>query len=251
MYNFKYYSSSLKRKITAELGTIEKDANGLFGKFDSERVRGEKILNILLKKQFDTVLDVGAGALKHTNIFLKNGKTVDICDYGNSIYYENKEELNGIRKKFIGDFNEIEIKEKYDVLWCCHILEHQLNVNNFLKKTNHLLKEGGYLCILVPPRKPNLVGGHVTLWNAGLVIYNLILAGYDCSEYCEICQYDYNIGIIIKKKKINMLPKNLSMDKGDLKLLSKYFPFEVYHGINGDIMKLKYEKENEKERRKV
>lgn len=100
------------------------------------------------------------------------------------------------------------------------------------------MNEGGYLAIIVPPRKPFIVGGHVTLWNAGLVLYNLILAGFDCSEECYIKQYDYNIGIIIKKKTITELPKNLSMDRGDIELLSKYFPFEVEHNFNGDIFEL-------------
>ena len=98
--------------------------------------------------------------------------------------------------------------------------------------------------LLVPPRKPFIVGGHVTLWNAGLVLYNLILAGFDCSEYCDILQYDYNIGIIIKKKTIKQLPNDLSMDKGDIEKLSKYFPFDAKHDFNGDILNLNniYEK---------
>jgi hypothetical protein len=32
------------------------------------------------------------------------------------------------------------------------------------------------------------------------------------------------------------MPKNLSMDKGDIELLSKYFPFKVKHNFNGDII---------------
>lgn len=123
---------------------------------------------------------------------------------------------------------------------CCHILEHQLNVGLFLNKIKSLLKEGGYLGIVVPPRKPFVVGGHVTLWNAGLVLYNLVLAGFDCSEECYIKQYDYNIGIIIKKKTIIDMLKNLSMDKGDIELLSKYFPLEVKHNFNGDIMEFNF-----------
>jgi len=63
----------------------------------------------------------------------------------------------------------------------------------------------------------------------------LVLAGFDCSNYCKIIQYDYNIGIIIKKQKIE-LPTQLSMDTGDIELLSSYFPFEVKHNFNGDIM---------------
>ena len=94
------------------------------------------------------------------------------------------------------------------------------------------VNEGGYLAIIVPPRKPFIVGGNITLWNAGLVLYNLVLAGFDCSEYCDILQYDYNIGIIIKKKSINQLPNDLSMDKGDIEKLSKYFPFDSKHNFN-------------------
>ena len=241
-YNVEYNSSSTNQKQTAILGTIESDTSGLIGKFDKEIVRAHKILNKLLKLQFNTILDIGAGALEHSNIFLENNKIVDICDYGNSVYYKKHDEniYNKIRNKYIGDFNTIKIDNKYDSIWCCHILEHQLNVNLFLKKIHGLLNEGGYLAIVVPPRKPFIVGGHVSIWNAGLVLYNLILAGFDCSEYCEIVQYDYNIGIIIKKKTIKNLPNDLSMDKGDIEKLSKYFPFDAKHDFNGDIMKLIY-----------
>lgn len=35
------------------------------------------------------------------------------------------------------------------------------------------------------------------------------------------------------------MPKKLSMDKGDIELLSNYFPLEVKHNFNGDIINLK------------
>lgn len=241
-YNLKYTSSSINNKLVdAELGTIEKDTSGLLGSFEKENLRGEKILNKFLELKFDNVLDIGAGALEHTEIFLNKGKIVDVCEYGNSIYYDKriKNIESQIRNKYIGDFNMIEFNHKYNAIWCSHILEHQLNVNLFLKKIHFLLEENGYLAIIVPPRKPFIVGGHVSIWNAGLVLYNLVLAGFDCSEECYIKQYDYNIGIIIKKKSIKELPKNLSMDKGDIELLSKYFPLEVKHNFNGDILNLK------------
>lgn len=240
-YNFKYMSSSINNEyINAELGTIEKDASGFLGSFDKETLRGEKILNKFLEMKFDSVLDIGAGSLEHTEVFLNNKKIVDICDYGNSIYYDKRVTKNEskIRNRYIGDFNNIDFKDNYDAIWCSHILEHQLNVNTFLKKIHLLLRENGYLSIIVPPRKPFIVGGHVTIWNAGLIIYNLILAGFDCSEECYIKQYDYNIGIIIKKKSIKELPKDLCMDRGDIELLSKYFPFDVKHNFNGDLLLL-------------
>jgi 2-dehydro-3-deoxyphosphooctonate aldolase (KDO 8-P synthase) len=237
-YAVNYNSSTINTK--ALLGTIESDVSGFNGNFEKETVRGYKIISKLLELPFNTVLDIGAGALEHSKIFMENTKIVDICDYGNSVYYRqhNNEVSKKIRNVYIGDFNDIEINTKYDAIWCSHILEHQLNVNLFLKKIHSLLNEGGYLAIIVPPRKPFIVGGHVSIWNAGLVLYNLILAGFDCSEYCEILQYDYNIGIIIKKKTIKELPKDLSMDKGDIEKLSCYFPFDAKHDFNGDIMEL-------------
>jgi 2-dehydro-3-deoxyphosphooctonate aldolase (KDO 8-P synthase) len=239
-YDFLYSSSSIIQK--AVLGTIEKDISGFYNSFKKEYMRGYEILNKFLKLKFNSVLDIGAGELLHTNEFIKNEKIVDICDYGNSIYFNNKnnEILNNIRKSYIGDFNKIDFVDKYDAIWCCHILEHQLNVNLFLSKIKSILKEGGYLGIVIPPRKPFIVGGHVTLWNAGLVLYNLVLAGFDCSVECCIKQYDYNIGIIIKNVSIKNMPENLSMDKGDIELLSKYFPFEVKHNFNGDIMEFNW-----------
>ena len=214
----------------------------MLGSLDKEKLRGEKILNKLLEMKFDNILDIGAGALEHTEVFINNNKIVDICDYGNSIYYNKrlKNIESKIRNKYIGDFNNIDFNNNYDAIWCSHILEHQVNVNLFLKKIHSLLKEDGYLSIIVPPRKPFIVGGHVSLWNAGLLIYNLILAGFDCSKECYVKQYDYNIGIIIKKKTIKELPKNISMDKGDIELLSQYFPFNVQHNFNGDIMEYNF-----------
>jgi 2-dehydro-3-deoxyphosphooctonate aldolase (KDO 8-P synthase) len=235
------YTSSSVGSIYGTMGTIEADTSGNYGAFNSEPYRGKQILDMLLTESFETVLDIGAGGLQHTDVFLRNNKIVDICDYGTSVYYQHKTECTGIRNTYYGDFNQLEFKDQYDAIWCCHILEHQLNPNLFLKKVHCLLKDDGYLGIVVPPRKPFIVGGHVTLWNAGLLLYNLILAGFDCRYYCKIYQYDYNIGIIIKKKSIEHLPM-LTMDKGDIELLSPYFPFDVQHNFNGDIMEFNWKK---------
>ena len=240
-YNLLYKSSSIVRE--AELGTIEADISGYYNCFQKEPMRGYEILKKFLNLNYNTVLDIGAGEMIHTNEFIKKGKTIDICDYGNSIYFENKnnEILKNVRKSYIGDFNDIPFDNTYDAIWCSHILEHQVNPNMFLKKIKSLLKKDGYFGIVVPPRKPFIVGGHVTLWNAGLLLYNLVLAGFDCSKECYIKQYDYNIGIIIRNVDIESLPEDLSMDKGDIEKLAKYFPFEVSHNFNGDIMIFNWE----------
>lgn len=236
-YTINYTSSTIN--CQGELGTIEKDACGLLGKFKKENFRAEKIFNILIKKNFQSVLDIGAGKLEATEQFIKYGKQVDICDFDDGLYYKNttcdKEKIN---KLYLGDFMKIKFDKLYDAVWCSHVLEHQLNPNLFLKKIHSTIKENGYLCIIVPPRKPIIVGGHVSIWNAGLLLYHLVHAGFDCSNPI-IYQYDYNIGIIIKKKSIK-LPK-IHYDIGDIIKLKKYLPDCLptdTDSFNGDILQL-------------
>lgn len=73
--------------------------------------------------------------------------------------------------------------------------------------------------------KNTIVGGHVSIWNAGLILYRLILAGFDCSE-ASICRYGYNISVIVKKKEIYVLDK-INYDKGDIRILEPYWPKEI------------------------
>ena len=106
-------------------------------------------LDILLKDyEFDTVLDIGCGEGKQTDIMLANGKHVTCIDKGESVYFKkNQHKINAI----VDDFNEHEFDTQFDCIWCAHVLEHQLNVHNFLKKVHSLLKEDGVLAMTVPP----------------------------------------------------------------------------------------------------
>jgi len=231
------YASSALLSQKAVLGTIEKDASAHFGLHIKEKFKGEKIFKILKNKNFETVLDIGAGDLEATKEFISIEKIVDICDFSDSYYLQNssfdKSKINDI---YIGDINTLNISKTYDAVWCSHVLEHQLNPNFFLKKVNSLIKEDGFLAIIVPPRKPFIVGGHVNMYNAGMLLYHLILAGFDCSD-AQVLQYDYNIGIVVQKKTINSFPK-IHYDIGDIDVLKRYFPIDVCEGFNGDIMEI-------------
>ena len=111
-------------------------------------------------------------------------------------------------------------------------MEHQLNVNHFLKKIFSCLKDDGILAITVPPLKEEIVGGHVSLWNAGLLLYNLILAGFNCKD-ASVKSYGYNISVIVKKKKAKL--PNLKFDNGDIRDLAEFFPFNATEGFDGQI----------------
>ena len=190
------------------------------------------ILGYLIKNyEFTTVLDVGSGAGEQAKYFLDAGKNVTCIDYGNSVYFkEYPSKLNLI----LCDFNSYETSSQFDLLWCSHILEHQRNVGLFINKCYSLTNDNGILCITVPPLKNNIVGGHLTLWNPGLLLYNLIINGIDCSE--AVCfKHGYNISVVVRKKpKIDLTILDLSYDKGDIEKLSKFFPCRVYQGFDGN-----------------
>lgn len=156
------------------------------------------------------IIDVGAGQGRpHSKWFQGKGHNVDSCDFFNGSTYQ-------------GDFNTVDIPhDTYDVVWGSHVLEHQLNVNAFLKKCYDICKVGGIIAITVPPAKDEIVGGHVTLWNPGIVIYNLVLAGFDCSN-AHIKRYEYNQSVIAYKNPFK-LPK-LVYDRGDLDTLKPWLP---------------------------
>lgn len=188
------------------------------------------ILDYTLKYDFKSILDIGPGHNSlATNFWLENGKKVtslDIKDYRN---------INHKNHNFIcGNIMEIELDNKYDVVFASHILEHIQDTGLFLNKIKSLMKEDGVFFVVVPPLKHNIVGGHVHVWNMGLLMYNLILSGFDVRNG-RFIKHGYNIAGIVKKSK-KQLPK-LVYDCGDIENLTEFFPKGFYHNINGDMEK--------------
>lgn len=187
----------------------------------------EAIKKLVNDFEFESVLDIGSGAGAHSEYFLRVGKKVTAVDFGTSIYFERRSSEYAC---ITGDFLNIQFEEQFDCIWASHVLEHQLNVNQFLKKCIACCKPGGILAITVPPRKDELVGGHLTLWTPGLLIYNLVMAGLDCSS-ASILKYGYNISIIVKNVKREDV--SLDFDCGDVTRLAAYFPEEFSEGQSG------------------
>jgi len=189
----------------------------------------EAFQKLITDYEFSTVLDIGSGSGEASIEFLNLGKKVTMVDILPQA--EKTKHKNCIyRQRF---FKDVRFNDTFGCVWCCQVLEHQLNVNKFLTKVFQCLKENGILCITVPPGKNEIVGGHVTIWNAGLLLYNLILAGFDCSN-AIFKKYGYNISVILEKKEAR-LPNNLSFDKGDIEKLSEFFPSFVNGNFDGNL----------------
>ncbi len=157
-------------------------------------------------------LDIGSGEGHQAVELINRGFTVTTCDLGPSDYQ--------------GEFLSQRFPCQYDLVWCCHTLEHQRNPGLFLDRIWMLTLEGGQVAITVPPLKHQIVGGHVSLWNAGLLLYHLVLAGFDCSR-AWVKTVDYDISVIVKKGERTDLA-GLKHDYGDLIKLKRYFPFDFH-----------------------
>lgn len=99
----------------------------------------------------------------------------------------------------VGDFEQYDFGQRFDAIWTSHVLEHARNPGVFLDKLHATLKEGGLLALNVPPLRQRITTGHVSMWNPGLLLLQMVRAGFDCSE-ARIRQQGYNIGLILVKK---------------------------------------------------
>jgi FkbM family methyltransferase len=209
--------------------------NGYFllDRFADLEFGGACLQKVLDEVDFETVLDVGSGSGSHAEIFESFGKRVTQVDFGESCYFDDGAER--ARSVIKGDYLSCEFDEQFDLIWASHVLEHQPNVNLFLKKLRKDLKEGGTLAITVPPMKAEIVGGHLSLWNAGLLLYNLVMAGFDCKE-ARVLRYGYNISVVLENQEAE-LPA-LSYDKGDIEKLLKFFPDGIHEPFDGDIERI-------------
>jgi SAM-dependent methyltransferase len=184
----------------------------------------DEALALLLREHaFETVLDVGCGDGRHAREFARHGKRVTTVAC---------EPYDGFVPDIVGDVMDAGIEGRFDVVWCSHVLEHQPNVRDFLQKMASLVAPDGLLAITVPPARPTIVGGHLTVWNAGLLLYNLVVAGIDCRD-ARVKTYGYNISAIVSPRPAALPP--LRHDQGDLERLAAFFPMPVRQGFDGRI----------------
>jgi SAM-dependent methyltransferase len=193
------------------------------------------ILRLVEEYDFETVLDIGSGAGEHTRFFRHYGKQVFSVDLDTGADY-------------VGDFNALVLDRQFDVVWCSHVLEHQRNVGNFLEKIYAAVKDDtGILALTVPvhPRQ-RLLCGHITSWNAGLLCYNLVLAGFDCSE-ARALQTAYELGLIVRKKRAIApeIGQSAAFHMPDqLNKLAKFFPFPVSQSANAEVLDVNWGERN-------
>jgi len=180
-----------------------------------------------MEQDWDTCLDIGSGDGVFAQQMRDNGRKVIEID-------QAPRDSSVLPYKY----EECMFDDDIQAVWCSHVLEHAFNVNQFLTKICMDLNDNGWLAITVPPMKHAIVGGHLTVWNAGLLLYNLVVAGFNCRN-AVIKTYDYNVSVIVRKDRITL--PTLKYDNGDIEKLAEFFPPGLAkQGFNGDIKEMNW-----------
>lgn len=159
------------------------------------------------------MLDIGGAHGIHARFFRKHipGLEVDIIDA----------KRTGEALAFTGIYENFTPKEPYDFIWASHVLEHVQNPGLFLRKLHQDLKPGGWIGLTVPPLKHEMTFAHVTLWNAGLLLINLIRSGFDCTG-AHVASYDYNISVLVQKTGVRVRNHHAALPPGVVRT-GRYF----------------------------
>ena len=125
----------------------------------------------LIGKKYKTALDIGSGLGVQTEIMRHAGLKVFQVDK----YSETAD--------FQVDFIDHKFRQKFDIIYCSHVIEHQRNVGAFLDKIFDILEDDGLLLISAPKHPAEtLVEGHLNCFFTTYFIQHLIHAGFDCKN---------------------------------------------------------------------
>ena len=165
------------------------------------------LLKLLKRHSFQTVLDIGCGDGHETELFRFLGKKVVAINADPSPIF---------KVDFFGDYLNYWPEHQFDCIWCSHVLEHVRNPGLFLDKVFRELKEGGVLALSVPYNEfyadyNYFTMGHHNRYNALILIYQLICAGFDCSgQNLAMKIYNRQISVVVTKKSNGITPTTMA-----------------------------------------
>ena len=144
--------------------------------------------------RYKTAIDIGSGAGIQTEILRAAGLEVFQLDK-----YSDKAEYKV-------DFISHNFDQKFDIVYCSHVIEHQRNVGNFLDKIFDVMSDDGLLLISAPKHPAeDLINGHLNCFYSSYFIQQLIHAGFDLKngKYLS-CAHIENAAIVSKARNFEL-----------------------------------------------
>ncbi len=174
------------------------------------------------------VLDVGCGAGTAWPIFRAAGVRITGID----ILPPESVPASGDSCSYVrGDFMSHDFGRKFDAVFSSHMVEHVQDTASFLRRFFDLLRPGGSFCLIWPPPKPNVVGGHVHVFNVGLMLYNIVRLGISCREAATF-RSGYSLGVMGPGRRFQVPELNFGL--GEIERLAAWFPFPAAQDFDGD-----------------
>ncbi|MDA8689433.1 class I SAM-dependent methyltransferase [Paracoccaceae bacterium] len=148
--------------------------------------------------KYRNALDIGSGAGRHTEILRMAGLDVIQLDK-----YSETAEIQA-------DFMQYEFQEKFDIIFCSHVIEHQRNVGNFLDKIFDILNDDGLLLLSAPKHHAEtLIEGHINCFYTSYFVQQLVHAGFDLKEGKYLSCWNIENAAIVSKAKNFTLSERL------------------------------------------
>ena len=188
-------------------------------------MRATRLLRAAVEKRAEHVLDIATGPGFHAVSFLANDSKVMGVDFGPAkIRHQNY-------RHFKGSWRELLEKDQgafFDLIWCCHTLEHVRDPGSFLQALRTWTKEDGWLFISVPTnRQERLHIGHLTVWTPAHLCYHLVVNGWDCAGARWFTEYN-TIGLMVQKiKDVDMSGRRAMPEEATW--LQRYMPMKLIH----------------------
>ncbi|MEW4528561.1 class I SAM-dependent methyltransferase [Maioricimonas sp. JC845] len=211
------------RRLSAPWPTGEADR----GKVISGR--DDVVADFVERYPFDTVLDVGCGRGSCFRGLASKGARVSGIDILPAAQVNT---ATGARPAefMCGNVLDVEPNRQFDAVIASHVIEHMPDTERFLRRFFGWLRPGGAFCLIWPPPKSGVVGGHVHLFNHGLMLYHLVRIGIDCRTV-RMVQAGYSLAVMGRHERFDVPP--LIYDEGEIALLAEYFPFPVQENFDG------------------
>ena len=150
-------------------------------------------------KKFKSCIDIGSGYGVQTDILRHAGLDVFQLDkYCPSAEYQV-------------DFLEYIFDQKFDVVFCSHVIEHQRNVGNFLDKIYDILSDEGVLILSAPKHDADtMIEGHLNCFKTPYFIQHLLHAGFNLKDGKYLsCGEIENAAIVSKDLNFNLEDREL------------------------------------------
>ena len=196
-----------------------------YASFGGMPIWGCRLLNYVLDEleTVSTVLNVGVKHGIHSCLFMYEGhKVIGVSPMTPNVEHELFTYIEGM----LEDIDPPLISD-VDVVWASMVLEHAQNVGDLLTKCRECLKPNGWFGVVVPSDKTDLlVDGHLSFWTPASLIYNMVMAGWDCKDARWYTQ-GRDIGLMVQR--VDRPSVELDYDRGDLEKLQPYFPVPFEH----------------------